>query len=72
MSRTDKYLQEVSEIASKLDRTSIDKAIGILYHAWQKDNQVFTIGNGGSALLRGEVNPVFAINKNTRLGVRRS
>lgn len=34
---------------AKLDRGSIDKAVGILYEAWKNDNQVFTIGNGGSA-----------------------
>jgi len=49
LSRSNEYLEEVSEIASKLDRGSIDKAIGILYGAWKNDNQVFTIGNGGSA-----------------------
>lgn len=49
MSRTQEYLQEVSEIASKLDRTSIDKAIGVLFEAWRRDNQIFTVGNGGSA-----------------------
>jgi D-sedoheptulose 7-phosphate isomerase len=32
-----------------LDRESIDEAIGILYAAWKSDNQVFVIGNGGSA-----------------------
>jgi D-sedoheptulose 7-phosphate isomerase len=47
--RTDEYLKEVSQIAGKLDRAAIDKAIGILYDAWKNDNQVFTIGNGGSA-----------------------
>ncbi len=49
MSRTDEYLNEVSQIASKLDRASIDRAVGILYAAWKSDNQVFAIGNGGSA-----------------------
>jgi len=49
LSRSDGYLNEVSEIASKLDRVSIDRAIGILYEAWKEDRQVFTIGNGGSA-----------------------
>ncbi len=47
--RTNQYLEEVSEIAEKLDRRSIDNAISILYRAWKTDNQVFTIGNGGSA-----------------------
>ncbi|MGD0146539.1 MAG: SIS domain-containing protein [Nitrososphaerales archaeon] len=49
MSRTHEYLEEVSKIAAKLDRGSIDDAIGILYEAWKNDNQVFTVGNGGSA-----------------------
>jgi phosphoheptose isomerase len=51
LSRSNEYFEEVSEIASKLDRGSIDKAIGILHDAWKSDNQVFTIGNRGSASL---------------------
>jgi D-sedoheptulose 7-phosphate isomerase len=47
--RTHEYLEEVSGIASKLDRRAIDDAIAILYRAWKNDNQVFAIGNGGSA-----------------------
>lgn len=49
MARTDEYLSEVSKIASDLDRRDIDRAISILYDAWKGDNQVFVIGNGGSA-----------------------
>jgi len=49
LARTDEYLKEVSEIAGNLDRDSIDRAIGVLYDAWKNDNQVFVIGNGGSA-----------------------
>lgn len=49
MTRTDEYLLEVSKIASDLDRGAIDRAISILYDAWKGDNQVFVIGNGGSA-----------------------
>jgi len=49
LARTDEYLSEVSKIASDLDRGEIDKAISILYGAWKNDNQVFVIGNGGSA-----------------------
>ncbi len=40
---------EVSEIASKLDRAAIDKAIRLLFEAWKSDQQIFLIGNGGSA-----------------------
>lgn len=49
MPRTHEYLEEVSEIAERLDRRSIDRAIEILYEAWRDDRQVFTLGNGGSA-----------------------
>jgi D-sedoheptulose 7-phosphate isomerase len=49
LARTNEYLEEVSQIAAKLDRASIDKAIEVLYQAWKSDNQVFAIGNGGSA-----------------------
>jgi D-sedoheptulose 7-phosphate isomerase len=49
VTRTDEYLTEVSHIASDLDRSQIDKAIKILYEAWASDNQVFALGNGGSA-----------------------
>jgi D-sedoheptulose 7-phosphate isomerase len=49
LTRTSEYLEEVSGIAAKLDRASIDRAIELLYSAWKNDNQVFVIGNGGSA-----------------------
>jgi D-sedoheptulose 7-phosphate isomerase len=49
LGRTDEYLTEVSQIAGGLDRAAIDKAIEILYDAWKGDNQIFVIGNGGSA-----------------------
>lgn len=49
MPRTEEYLDEVVHIASRLDRSSIDRAIALLYEAWKGDSQVFTIGNGGSA-----------------------
>lgn len=47
--RTDSYLHEVVDIAEKLNRNDIDSVIKILYNAWKSDNQVFMIGNGGSA-----------------------
>jgi D-sedoheptulose 7-phosphate isomerase len=49
LSRTDSYLAEVSDIAGKLDRDAINRSIEILFDAWKNDNQVFVIGNGGSA-----------------------
>jgi len=49
LARTDEYLAEVSKIASDISREDVDKAISVLYSAWKTDNQVFVIGNGGSA-----------------------
>jgi D-sedoheptulose 7-phosphate isomerase len=49
LSPTHEYFEEVSQIAAKLDRASIDMAVRVLYDAWKNDNQVFIIGNGGSA-----------------------
>ncbi|MDG7007255.1 MAG: SIS domain-containing protein [Nitrososphaerota archaeon] len=49
MNRTDAYLSESQVILKKIDTASIDKAIRILFEAWKNDNQVFTLGNGGSA-----------------------
>src|ERR1700730_30370 len=47
--RTENYLQEVSEIAGKLDRKSINNSIDLLFNEWKDDRQIFAIGNGGSA-----------------------
>jgi D-sedoheptulose 7-phosphate isomerase len=49
LARTDDYLAESQEILKKMDRRAINKAIRILFEAWRNDNQVFIIGNGGSA-----------------------
>jgi D-sedoheptulose 7-phosphate isomerase len=49
MNRTNEYLAESQEILKKMDTDAIDKAIHILYDAWKRDAQVFTLGNGGSA-----------------------
>jgi len=49
LSRSDDYLKEVSKIAMNIDRKAVDEAIGILYDAWKHDQQIFIVGNGGSA-----------------------
>lgn len=43
------YLRQTAEIAGKVNKNAIDKAIGILYHAWRSGNRIYTCGNGGSA-----------------------
>jgi D-sedoheptulose 7-phosphate isomerase len=45
----DRFLWGVEEIARKVSRPDIDRAIEILYGAWQEGRTVFTVGNGGSA-----------------------
>jgi len=49
LSRTNEYLAESQAILKNIDTDEIDKAIQILYEAWKRDAQVFTLGNGGSA-----------------------
>lgn len=43
------FLGGIETICQNVNRDSIDQAIEILYGAWKNDNQVFMIGNGGSA-----------------------
>jgi len=45
----DRFLQGVEEIARKISRADIDRAIEFLYRAWQEGRTVFVAGNGGSA-----------------------
>ena len=43
------FLGGIETICHNIDRKSIDQTIDILYDAWKNDQQVFLIGNGGSA-----------------------
>ncbi len=43
------YLAEVQEVAAKLDREAINKAIGILKEVRDKKGRLFILGVGGSA-----------------------
>ncbi len=43
------YLSETRKITEAISVDDIDRAIELLFEAWQKGNQVFTCGNGGSA-----------------------
>jgi len=43
------YLSESRRITEVISIADIDRAIEILFEAWQKGKQVFTCGNGGSA-----------------------
>jgi D-sedoheptulose 7-phosphate isomerase len=43
------YLSDVTKVAEAISVDDIDKAIQILFGAWENGNQVFTCGNGGSA-----------------------
>jgi len=43
------YLSESRRVAETISVADIDRAIELLYEAWEKGRQVFTCGNGGSA-----------------------
>ena len=43
------YLSDVKRIAEDISVDDINKAIDILYDAWENGNRVFICGNGGSA-----------------------
>ncbi len=43
------YLSEVSRVAETLSVDDTDRAIELLFKAWEKGNRVFICGNGGSA-----------------------
>ncbi|MFC1950554.1 SIS domain-containing protein [Chloroflexota bacterium] len=43
------YLSEVKKVADTIFIADIDRAIELLFQAWQNDNHVFICGNGGSA-----------------------
>ena len=43
------YLSEIRAVTEAISVADIDKAIELLFEAWQNGTQVFTCGNGGSA-----------------------
>ncbi len=43
------YLTETRKVAEALSVADIDRAIELLFDAWENGSQVFTCGNGGSA-----------------------
>lgn len=43
------YLSDMKVIIGNMPVEAIERAIGLLFDAWQRGNQVFTCGNGGSA-----------------------
>jgi D-sedoheptulose 7-phosphate isomerase len=45
----EKFLDGVHEIAARLDRNALDRAIEALFATWARGGTIFTCGNGGSA-----------------------
>lgn len=43
------YLSEVRRVTEAISVADIDRAIELLFRAWENGNRVFTCGNGGSA-----------------------
>lgn len=44
-----KYLRECEKIINEMQISDIDKIINILFDAWDNENTIYVIGNGGSA-----------------------
>jgi D-sedoheptulose 7-phosphate isomerase len=49
------YLNDLESIVSKLDRTTLKKAVDILTSARDSDNTIYTCGNGGSASIASQM-----------------
>jgi len=45
-----KYISKLQNILESIDCVSIDNAIHLIENAWKNDNQIITLGNGGSSL----------------------
>lgn len=45
----DGYLKGIKTTCDMISRDSIESAVDLLFKAWQNENRVFVIGNGGSA-----------------------
>lgn len=43
------FLEGIVDICQKISQQDIDKVIAVLFDAWRKQNNIFVIGNGGSA-----------------------
>ena len=43
------YFYKLNEGLNNLDKNQINKIIDVLYNAWDKQKQIFILGNGGSA-----------------------
>lgn len=49
MTYPERYLQEVARLLKKIDVTTVERIADILIDAYQEEQTIFTIGNGGSA-----------------------
>lgn len=45
----DSFLQEIIKICNDISQKEIDRVIDLFFHAWLNKNNIFFIGNGGSA-----------------------
>lgn len=45
----DSYLEGIRKVVEKIDRQAIDRAVEMMFEAWQRGSTIFTCGNGGSA-----------------------
>src|SRR5262249_17737483 len=45
-----RYLESLRTVLGRLDMDALDEAIALVRSAWERDGQVITLGNGGSAM----------------------
>ncbi len=45
----DEYFSKMNSLMGEIPRDKIEQVVEILYNTWEKDDQVFIMGNGGSA-----------------------
>jgi D-sedoheptulose 7-phosphate isomerase len=53
------YFSEMKEVIDRMPLGRIDEAIELLFGAWKNDQQVFLVGNGGSAATASHANNDF-------------
>jgi D-sedoheptulose 7-phosphate isomerase len=49
MNTISNYLTEIQDVLARIQESSIEENIALLYEAWRRRRQIFIIGNGGSA-----------------------
>ena len=49
MNTINAYIREMQQVLAGMDENAIGQNVRLLFDAWKRRRQVFTLGNGGSA-----------------------